>query len=107
MIWKLPVRYPDRIMLPRLLLILTLAGASFAQDIASRLDQAVLPFVSNKQLMGSVLVARNGDVLLSKGYGFADLEWEVPNTPIPSTAWDRSRSSSPPPRFCSCRSAAS
>jgi CubicO group peptidase (beta-lactamase class C family) len=68
-------------MLPRLLLILTLAGASFAQDIASRLDQAVLPFVSNKQLMGSVLVARNGDVLFSKGYGSADLEWDVPNTP--------------------------
>jgi CubicO group peptidase (beta-lactamase class C family) len=31
--------------------------------------------------MGSVLVARGGQVLLSKGYGSANLEWEIPNSP--------------------------
>ena len=31
--------------------------------------------------MGSVLVARGDDVLLSKGYGAANLEWDIPNTP--------------------------
>jgi CubicO group peptidase (beta-lactamase class C family) len=31
--------------------------------------------------MGSVLVARDGQVIYSKGYGSADLEWDVPNTP--------------------------
>ena len=31
--------------------------------------------------MGSVLVARGKQVLFSKGYGFANLEWRVPNDP--------------------------
>jgi CubicO group peptidase (beta-lactamase class C family) len=31
--------------------------------------------------MGSVLVARDGKVVLSKGYGSANLEWDVPNSP--------------------------
>jgi CubicO group peptidase (beta-lactamase class C family) len=31
--------------------------------------------------MGSVLVARGTQVLFSKGYGSANLEWDVPNTP--------------------------
>src|SRR6202162_4055882 len=31
--------------------------------------------------MGTVLVARGGEVLFSKGHGRADLEWDVPNSP--------------------------
>jgi CubicO group peptidase (beta-lactamase class C family) len=31
--------------------------------------------------MGSVLVARGDDVLFSKGYGSANLEWDIANTP--------------------------
>src|SRR5215510_16010774 len=31
--------------------------------------------------MGSVLVARDGKVLLNQGYGSANLEWGVPNSP--------------------------
>jgi CubicO group peptidase (beta-lactamase class C family) len=31
--------------------------------------------------MGSVLLARGGEVLFSKGYGFANAEWEIPNSP--------------------------
>ena len=31
--------------------------------------------------MGSVLVARDGKILLSKGYGSANLEWDIPNSP--------------------------
>jgi CubicO group peptidase (beta-lactamase class C family) len=56
------------------------AAASFAQD-AAQLDQVVQTHVQNKTFMGSVLVARDGKVILSKGYGFANLEWNVPNTP--------------------------
>jgi CubicO group peptidase (beta-lactamase class C family) len=32
--------------------------------------------------MGTVLVARDGEVLLSEGFGFANLEWRIPNTPV-------------------------
>jgi CubicO group peptidase (beta-lactamase class C family) len=30
--------------------------------------------------MGSILVAQNGHVLLDKGYGAANLEWQIPNS---------------------------
>jgi CubicO group peptidase (beta-lactamase class C family) len=57
-----------------------MATAAFAQD-AARMDQIVQSFVTNNQFMGSVLVSRGSEVLLSKGYGFANLEWQIPNTP--------------------------
>jgi CubicO group peptidase (beta-lactamase class C family) len=31
--------------------------------------------------MGSVLVARGADIVFSKGYGSANVEWDIPNTP--------------------------
>jgi CubicO group peptidase (beta-lactamase class C family) len=37
--------------------------------------------VSSGQFMGSVLVARDGRILLSKGYGKPDLDWQIPNSP--------------------------
>jgi CubicO group peptidase (beta-lactamase class C family) len=50
-----------------------------AQGTASRLDAYVESQVTAKKFMGSVLVARGGEVLLAKGYGFANLEHKVPN----------------------------
>jgi CubicO group peptidase (beta-lactamase class C family) len=47
----------------------------------NRMDQVVQAYVANKTFMGSVLVARGGDVLISKSYGAANLEWNIPNTP--------------------------
>ena len=44
------------------------------------MDQVVQSFVAD-HFMGSVLVARGDKVLFSKGYGFANLEWDIPNTP--------------------------
>jgi CubicO group peptidase (beta-lactamase class C family) len=60
---------------------LLLAGTGPAQSTDSRMDQVVQSFVSNEQFMGSVLVAKGSEVLLSKGYGSANLEWEIPATP--------------------------
>jgi CubicO group peptidase (beta-lactamase class C family) len=56
------------------------ATPCLAQD-AGQLDQVVDAYVQNKTFMGSVLVARDAAVLLNKGYGSANLEWKVPNTP--------------------------
>jgi CubicO group peptidase (beta-lactamase class C family) len=47
----------------------------------SRMEQAIQLYVSNKQFMGSVLVARGNEILLDKGYGFANAEWNVVNSP--------------------------
>jgi CubicO group peptidase (beta-lactamase class C family) len=56
------------------------AASQAAPDMA-RMDQVVQFYVSGKQFMGSVLVARGNDILFNKGYGFANMEWEIPNTP--------------------------
>jgi len=64
----------------RVILALLLAGAGFAQDVA-RMEQTVESYVAAKTFMGSVLVARGHEILLSKGYGSANLEWNIPNTP--------------------------
>jgi CubicO group peptidase (beta-lactamase class C family) len=60
-------------------LILLLATTALAQD-TTRIDQAIQEFVPG-QFMGSVLVARGDKILFSKGYGLANLEWGIPNTP--------------------------
>lgn len=47
---------------------------------ALRIEQIVQSYVADKQFMGSILVSQNGQVLLDKGYGFANLEWQIPNS---------------------------
>ena len=47
----------------------------------ARMEQVIQSFVADKQFMGAVLVARENDVLLNKGYGFANLEWNIPDSP--------------------------
>jgi len=59
---------------------LLLATVCLAQDV-SRMDEVVQYNVSNKKFMGSVLVARGEEILLNKGYGSANLEWNIPNSP--------------------------
>jgi CubicO group peptidase (beta-lactamase class C family) len=36
---------------------------------------------ANQHFMGTVLVAKGDRLLINRGYGFADLEWNAPNTP--------------------------
>ena len=64
-------------MMSRIAIIVLLAGPCLGQD-AARIDQIVQSYVANHQFMGTALVARGSNVLFSKGYGSADLEWDVP-----------------------------
>ena len=64
----------------QVLMLVCLPLAAWAQDVA-RMRDVVGRFVDDKTFMGSVLVARDGEVLLSEGFGFANLEWKIPNTP--------------------------
>jgi CubicO group peptidase (beta-lactamase class C family) len=64
----------------RALVLLFVATSCFAQDTA-RMEEVVQTYVRDKTFMGAVLVARGSDVILSKGYGSANLEWDIPNTP--------------------------
>jgi CubicO group peptidase (beta-lactamase class C family) len=56
-------------------------GKSASTPNLARMEQVVQSFVKDKQFMGAVLVARGNDVLLDKGYGFANLEWHIPDSP--------------------------
>jgi CubicO group peptidase (beta-lactamase class C family) len=61
---------------------LLLQGCSCkAQDHASRMEVIVQSYVASKQFMGTVLVSQDGKLLLDKGYGFANLEWQISDLP--------------------------
>jgi CubicO group peptidase (beta-lactamase class C family) len=51
------------------------------QELSAKVDTYMDGLVKANQFSGSILIARDGHMLLSKGYGMADLEDEVPNTP--------------------------
>lgn len=61
-------------------LVLVTVSAARAQDTA-RMEQVIQSHVSAGTFMGTVLVARDGAVVLDKAYGTANLELDVPNTP--------------------------
>jgi len=70
----------------RLALAFVLVAVSFAQekpqsDPIARMEKIIQSYVADHKFMGSVLVARDGKTLLDKGYGFANLEWQIPDTP--------------------------
>lgn len=69
-----------RFAVKRLVLIgMAVACTCAAQDLA-RMDEIVRSYVADKQFMGTVLVARD-KVIFSKGYGMANMEWNIPNAP--------------------------
>ena len=71
-----------RIIVPLLSIIIGAFSTQIAaQDMATRIDNYVTRVVSYGQFNGSVLVAEDGDVIFKKGYGFANMDWEIPNTP--------------------------
>ncbi len=47
----------------------------------ARLEAIVTSYTPKNSFMGAVLVVEGDRVLLDKGYGQADLEWNIPNTP--------------------------
>src|SRR5580658_7471630 len=51
-----------------------------AVDVA-RMEQVIQADAADNNFMGSVLVAQADTVLVDKGYGSANLEWNMPNSP--------------------------
>jgi CubicO group peptidase (beta-lactamase class C family) len=50
-------------------------------QLASQIDAFLTDLTDQDRFSGSVLVAMDGQVVISQGYGMANLELEVPNTP--------------------------
>lgn len=58
------------------------ASSVFAQgDVQRKIDGLLKQYHDYGQLNGSVLVADGGKVIYEKGFGMANMEWKIPNTP--------------------------
>ena len=65
-----------------LVLLFALGGFSArlcAQGISAQIDAYISQYAEQKAFTGSALVATDGKVVFKKGYGFADIEWNIPN----------------------------
>ena len=60
---------------------LTLAPLTHAQDITDQLDAYMTASSDYGLFNGTVLVADGGEVIYEKGFGEADMTWDIPNTP--------------------------
>jgi CubicO group peptidase (beta-lactamase class C family) len=77
---------------PALVLCMVLAvpltiGVAWGQQTAGdngkaeKIDALLSAYTKYHEFNGAVLVAEKGNVILRKGYGLADMEWSIPNTP--------------------------
>lgn len=57
-----------------------LIGTCSAQTAVERMGKVVQPYIDARMFMGSVLVSQHGKVLFNKSYGWADAEWNIPNS---------------------------
>ena len=65
-----------------LIALVWVAGSpTFAQSKAAKIDALLQQYVTNRQFNGTVLVAEKGQVIFKKGYGMANMEWNIPNAP--------------------------
>jgi CubicO group peptidase (beta-lactamase class C family) len=55
------------------------ASVALAQDNARKIDDLLKNYYDYGQFNGSVLVAEKGKVVYAKGFGMANMEWEIPN----------------------------
>lgn len=70
-----------------LLLVAVFTPAAQAQnadplaDAITKIDSVITDLAADDKFSGAVLLAKDEDILLSKGYGLANHEWDIPNTP--------------------------
>jgi CubicO group peptidase (beta-lactamase class C family) len=76
---KLHVRYQR--LATSIALFLLLATIARAQDLSPKFEEYLNNLAKQNRFSGSVLVARDGKVMFSKGCGLANVEFDVPNTP--------------------------
>lgn len=63
------------------LVFFTLTSNLFAQKASKKIDELLSIYAQNGKLNGSVLVADSIGILFRKGFGMADFDWQIPNTP--------------------------
>ena len=64
-----------------LLTVLVFQVSVLAQDRIRQIDDLLARYHTYQQFNGAALVAENGKVLYKKGFGLANMEWNIPNEP--------------------------
>ncbi len=60
---------------------LAFVSVTFGQSKADKIEKLMSTYTEYGQFNGSVLVAENGKVIFKKGFGWANMEWDIPNQP--------------------------
>lgn len=63
------------------LLFMLFAVNLLAQTVQEKIDQLISKYHELRLFNGSVLIADNNEAVFQKGYGYANMEWEISNTP--------------------------
>lgn len=61
-----------------LVLFFLIAASIFGQSKSEKIDELVQRYHDYKLFNGAVLVADSANIVITKGYGYADLEWDIP-----------------------------
>ena len=65
----------------RWILALALVPAASGEIVDQRIEQLIERYRALGLFNGSALVAEHGQVILKKGFGMANMEWNIPNAP--------------------------
>ena len=78
---KLNTSHYTKIILIGIIINLSIFPASFGQKKTEKLDELINKYTEYGQFNGSVLIAEKGKVIYKKGFGQANMEWDIPNQP--------------------------
>ncbi len=70
-----------QVILNSLSIILVLFISITAQTKSEKIDNLIARYTDYNLFNGSVLIVEDGEVILKKGYGFANMEYDIPNSP--------------------------
>ena len=70
---------PIKLVVLSVILLFFALNITSAQDKAKQIDQLLTTYNQYGQFNGSALVAENGKVIFKKGFGSANMEWNIPN----------------------------
>src|SRR5690348_4228301 len=63
-------------------LLLLLSSTCFGQDVGTRIDDYIQAEMKAEQIPGlSLAIVKNGEIVIAKGYGLANIEHQVPVKP--------------------------
>src|SRR5688572_9122032 len=81
---KIMMRSNRTIIKTAFLLVFIVTGifhVTYGQTKVDKLDKLISTYAAYGKFNGSVLIAEKGKVIYKKGFGLADMEWNIPNQP--------------------------